>query len=157
MTEYWQRVFIWIWTLLLSWVTFDDSGTFQKPNRPELIKAIKWLSEISPIGENHSLTCNYVLDRGTLLHRIPWTKKKTYLEMLHWCWSYVLAKYPQTQIGFDGYDIAASTNDMTHLKQNRVTGWKVLFSPQIGLTTKKRNSFHAKVIMPVLSMYFLII
>ena len=44
---------------------FHDSDTFRKPNKPELSKDIKWLSEIDIIGENLSLTCTYILDFGS--------------------------------------------------------------------------------------------
>ena len=50
----------------------------------------------------------YVLDGGDLLHKIPWVKGSTYSDILKSYRNYVLSKYAEASVVFDGYD-AAST------------------------------------------------
>ena len=120
-------------------MAFWRSWHVPKPYKPELARSIKRLSEIDIIGEKFSLTCTYVLDGCVLFHRIPWEKKGTYSEILDGYWNYVSAKYLDAIIVFDGYNIAASTKDVTHLKRNLVTEREALFSPEMKLTPKKEE------------------
>ena len=55
----------------------------------------------------------YVLDGGDLLHKIPWVKSSTYSDKLKSYRNYVLSKYGEAIVVFDGYEVA-STKDLTH-------------------------------------------
>ena len=50
----------------------------------------------------------YVLDGGSLLHRIPWHKGTTFLDILKSYRNYVLDKYGEAIIIFDGYEVAST-------------------------------------------------
>ena len=73
----------------------------------------------------------YVLDGGDLLHKIPWVKGSTYSEISKSYRNYVLSKYGEAIVVFDGYDVA-STKDLTH---NRCSKDKL--GPEMCLTSTK--------------------
>ena len=52
---------------------FDDNGMMKTPVKPKLAKSIAKICGIDPL-ENRipSAGVKYVLDGGSLLHRIPW-------------------------------------------------------------------------------------
>ena len=79
----------------------------------------------------------YVLDGGNFLHKIPWIKGSTYSEILKSYRNYVLSKYGEAIVVFDGYDVV-STKDLTH---NRCSKDKlsplVTFTPEMCLTSTK--------------------
>ena len=54
----------------------------------------------------------YVLDGGSLLHRISWAKDKTYCETAK------SSRYGRAIVIFDGYGSGPSTKDMTHLRRS---------------------------------------
>ena len=79
----------------------------------------------------------FVLDGGSLLQRIPWTRGTTYGEICAAYTDYVLKKYGEAVIVFDGYG-TASTKDMTHRRREKgQTGIAVTVSKQMKLSTKK--------------------
>ena len=60
----------------------------------------------------------YVLDGGALLHRIPWNKGSTFSEIFKTYSDYVLNKYGEAIVVFDGYEVA-STKDLTHMRRSK--------------------------------------
>ena len=79
----------------------------------------------------------YVLDGGALLHKIPWLKGLTYSDILKSYRNYVLNKYGEAIIVFDGYEVS-STKDLTHTKRNKgKLGPIVSFTPEMCLTSTK--------------------
>ena len=76
-----------------------------------------------------NLNHQYVLDGGSLLHRICWAKGKTYGEIAVSCSQFVLHKYDKAIVIFDGYDTHPSTKDITHLRRtNRFSQREVIFT-----------------------------
>ena len=79
----------------------------------------------------------YVLDGGALLHRIPWNKGSTFSEILKTYSDYVLNKYGEAIVVFDGYEVA-STKDLTHIRcSNGKLGLVVSFTPDMKLSGAK--------------------
>ena len=75
------------------------------------------------------LNHQYVLDGGSLLHRICGAKGKTYGEIAVSCSQFVLRKYDKAIVVFDGYDTGPSTKDITHLRRaNRFSQREVIFT-----------------------------
>ena len=77
-------------------------------------------------------TVQYVVDGGALVHRVPWTHQATFADILEAYSSYVVKKYGNAVIVFDGYR-GASTKDMTH--RRRTKGKK---GPTVSVTKEMR-------------------
>lgn len=90
----------------------------------------------SKLHDNEISNSMFVVDGGSLLHKIPWQKKETFEEIFNNYSSYLGNKYGISAIVFDGYE-NASTKDMAHLKRSRISGREVLFTPLMKLTTTK--------------------
>ena len=79
----------------------------------------------------------YVFDGVDFLHKIPWVKGSTYLEISKSYRNYVLSKYGEAIVVFDGYDLA-STKDLTHNRCSKdKRGPLVTFTPKMCLTSTK--------------------
>ena len=79
----------------------------------------------------------YVLDGGALLHRIPWNKGSKFSEILKTYSDYVLNKYGEAIVVFDGYE-SASTKDSTHMRRSKAKlGPVVSFTPDMKLSGTK--------------------
>ena len=83
-----------------------------KINKAQLAKALK--QGVQPCEQYAQAF--YVLDGGSLLHRVKWAQKTTYKEIPM---QYVQAMYAYTCIIFDGYNQGPSIKDHKH--QRRVT------------------------------------
>lgn len=82
----------------------------------------------------------YVLDGGALLHIIPWKKGTSWDEILSMYTKYVIHKYRQATIVFDGYDDTPSTKDSTHTRRRGGSvGLAVQFNDTMTLQTKKEE------------------
>ena len=81
---------------------------------------------------------HYVLDGGSLLQRIPWTKGDLFSTTCITYVNYVTKKYPKLTVAFDGYPDTPSTKDITHMRRTRgVTSPKVTFNENMLCKTKK--------------------
>ena len=65
--------------------------------------------------QNPSGDVQYVLDGGSLLHRVPWPRGSTYGSVSHLYVRYVTQKYGAVAIVSDGYNDDPKTKDATHL------------------------------------------
>ena len=57
----------------------------------------------------------YVIDGGALLHRIPWVRGSSFLNIITKYTEYVKKRYGEAVVVFDGYS-SMSTKDMTHIR-----------------------------------------
>ena len=62
----------------------------------------------------------YVLDGGSLLHRIKWSKKATYKEVAMQYVRYVQLKYGNAFVVFDGYGHGPSIKDHEHRRRVKI-------------------------------------
>ena len=77
----------------------------------------------------------YVVDGGSLLHRIPWQKGSTYNIICPKYTDYVIQHYRRAYVVFDGYN-SGLTKDNAHLRRTREQMTEVHFT---GSTTMNVN------------------
>ncbi|WAR13570.1 hypothetical protein MAR_027750 [Mya arenaria] len=115
---------------------FDSSGLMREAQKPSLANAIWELGVCG--GEILTENVMYVLDGGSLLHRIPWKHGDTFQEI---CQSYIRLvhkHYGCANIIFDGYRGQPTTKDQTHQRRSKgITGTKVFFEENTSFKTKK--------------------
>ena len=80
----------------------------------------------------------YILDGGALLHQIPWQKGSTFSNIFESYQEYVLKKYGEAVVVFDGSKIQ-STKDLTHSRHKGNSGATVSFTEAMALTTTKEE------------------
>ena len=98
----------------------DKEGFLRKANKPQLANALWKMcnGDLSYLPEG--VEFHYVLDGGSLLHRIEWQKGSSFS---HICQKYV--NYIKNSFGsnvtvfFDGYGSEPSTKDMAHLRRTK--------------------------------------
>ena len=59
----------------------------------------------------------FILDGGSLLHKVHWENNSTYLDISNSYLKYVKAKYGNAIVVFDGYPEGPSTKDNTHTRR----------------------------------------
>ena len=92
------------------------------------------------LNELLSESVQYVLDGGSLLQRIPWTKGTTFSTICSSYVKHVTARYPNAVVVFDGYRSGPTTQDTAHLRRTRgVTGTRVYFTENIPFKSKKEQ------------------
>src|SRR6218665_2835668 len=100
---------------------FDSINVFRKADKPQLAHAI---SEHARDGILYLVpeTQKYVLDGGSLLHRILWRKGESYV-VIHVAQSYPDFTVRQYGVGttvvFDGYEQGPSIKDNTQLTRGQ--------------------------------------
>jgi len=112
---------------------FEARNVLRKPDKPQLAHAIadhvsktsnEVLAELIP-------TEQYVLDGGSLLHRVPWNKGESYGAIAKQYAEFTIRQYGLATVVFDGYGQGPSIKDNTH--QRRV-GSKV--HPVVSFTSE---------------------
>ena len=91
---------------------FDHSSLPWEANKQALADAIWKLVE----NDNEVLPypVHYVLDGGSLLHRLPWTRGETFESVCVRYVNYVTKKYGKATVIFDGYNSGPDIKDITH-------------------------------------------
>ncbi|KAG1684201.1 hypothetical protein GQR58_009491 [Nymphon striatum] len=64
-------------------------------------------------------TDHYVLDGGSLIHRLKWTEGFTYSSIADEYASFTVRHYGKATVVFDGYEAGPSTKDCSHQRRNR--------------------------------------
>ena len=114
---------------------FDSSMLLREPQKPVLADAIWAL--LKPGSLEIKGDVRYVLDGGALIQRISWSRGFTYREICKLYTQYVIVKYGQAIVVFDGYN-GILTKDMTHQRRKGgCTGVTVTFNEDMHLTMKK--------------------
>jgi hypothetical protein len=73
----------------------------------------------------------YVLDGGSLLHKVLWPKGMAFAEICQLYLDYVCRRYGKPIIVFDGYTQGPSTKDITHIRR-----CKGVYSPEVKFTAQ---------------------
>lgn len=121
---------------------FDSSGAMREPQKANLADALWTLGDCSSEYQTSTTDVRYVLDGGSLLHRIPWPKGVTFGRIIDLYVQHVL-KYKEAIVVFDGYCNGPSTKDSAHLRRTKgIVGTKVIFSYDTPFKSKK-DSFLA--------------
>jgi len=116
---------------------FDHSSLPWEANKPALADAL-W-KQVKNENEVLLDPVHYVLDGGSLLHRLPWTRGETFGCVRKKYVSYVTKKYGKATVVFDGYDNGPDIKDVTHKRRNHGTGPTVALNLQTVVTLKKKE------------------
>ena len=85
-------------------------------------------------------THQYIIDGGSLLHRISWGKNKTYGEIACSYSRFVLSTYGKSIVVFDGYKDGPSTKDMTHMRRSEKCSQRlIVFTENTKFTVSKED------------------
>ena len=129
---------------------YETPFLLRKADKASLAKAIK--KHFNDVNENCSLVNDtpdcyyYVLDGGSLIHRIPWKKSLTYGEIINSYKDLVLRSYNKCTVVFDGYSNGPSTKDMTHRRRGAsgqavhfTTDMKAIYSKEVFLSNSQNK------------------
>lgn len=122
---------------------FDNNGLLRNADKSQLTKKIVSLAKYDPLTTVINFTdltsVNYVIDGGSLLHKIKWSMNEEFGKIYERYCSYVLSKYGQATVLFDSYG-KPSTKDVTHFKRGRIVGKHVIeFTPSMSITMGKEE------------------
>ena len=119
---------------------FEASYMFRKADKPQLIRAIENYAAghfDKAVSNEIPLTDNYILDGGSLLHRVPWTKGSMYGTIADLYVEFTLRNYGTATVVFDGYQDTPSTKDSTHQRRQQKNHPLVSVTPGAVLNCKK--------------------
>jgi len=95
-------------------------------------------------NEVFSDSVHYVVDGGSLLQRLPWTKGETFDIGCERYVSYGRNMYGKPKIVCDGYESDPDTKDATHQRRSQGTGSTVVLTPQTVLSLTKSEFLSSK-------------
>ena len=114
---------------------FASPQCLRQTNKSQLADALKKM--INPPNEMMDVDLQYVIDGGSLLHKIPWNKGSTYLAICMQYVDYVKSTYGNPVIVFDGYSLP-SVKDMLHRVRNKGRlGVEITFTRDMVLNVSK--------------------
>jgi hypothetical protein len=113
---------------------FDNPTCLRRPDKPQLARALTLhaqSTEVENMQSSPTDTHHYVLDGGSLLHRLPWGKGITYEGIADSYATFVHSHYGTATVVFDGYQSGATIKDMTHANRRQKFFPNVSFSPSM--------------------------
>ena len=119
----------------------ESRSILRKPDKPQLAHAIiKYINSLH-LEEIQEIQCTnqYVLDGGSLLHRLPWHKDETYENIANSYVDFTLNTYGKAIIVFDGYSTSPTIKDMTHRRRSTKTSRNVNLSPGMKFVGQKEH------------------
>ena len=117
---------------------FESSGVMREPQKSTLAEALWILGDWSTECIVSTTDLQYVLDGGSLLHRIPWQRGATFGKIIDMYAEYVRNRYSDAIVVFDGYGNSPSTKDHTHQRRTKgIVGTKVYFNEDTLFKSKK--------------------
>ncbi|KAL8576695.1 hypothetical protein ACOMHN_025170 [Nucella lapillus] len=119
---------------------FEPSGLPREAKKYELAKFLWSRSKQDNANLPHSV--HYVIDGGSLLHRVEWSRSLTYSQLCQTYVDFVTRRYGNASVVFDGYCSGPSTKDVTHMrrKNGRKTTTDIIFDGDM-LVCNSRESF----------------
>ncbi|KAK3092613.1 hypothetical protein FSP39_004972 [Pinctada imbricata] len=118
---------------------FESSGLPREAQKSSLATAIWSLGDFAANIDSGGEYV-YVLDGGSLIHKIPWEQKASFGSIIDSYTNYVLKKFGHATIVFDGYPNHPTTKDITHIRRSKgICGRKVIISNVTTLNTKKEH------------------
>ena len=119
---------------------FDTSGPLREANKPSLTKAV-WGHGICGVDQVTQDNVQYVLDGGSLIHRISWVHGAKFDSICENYVNLVVRNYGQPHIVFDGYNNGPKTKVTTLICRTKgVVGTRVIFDDVLH-SSKKRPIF----------------
>ena len=120
---------------------FEAKHHLRKPDKAQLLDAIRShvTSSDDAVLQLNPKTDHYVLDGGSLLHRLKWMEGSTYSSIADSYVSFTLNLYGKATVVFDGYDGGPSTKDNTHQRRTTKVTNKVNISEATKFVGKKHD------------------
>ena len=119
---------------------FDSKGHMLQANKASLADHL-WDTYMVPgqgLPQPIPPDVQYVIDGGSLIHRLPWQRGVTFKEIILMYVRYVTSKYKTAIVVFDGYKEGPSTKDATHSKRRAgMSAPEVVFEENNILSTRK--------------------
>ncbi len=108
---------------------FEENYILQKADKVQLLDAIRTYVTSSDDAVFHSIpkTDEYVLDGGSLLHRLKWQERSTYSSIACTYASFTYNLYGKATIVFDGYSRGPTTKDYAH-QRRKTQGQHIRFN-----------------------------
>jgi hypothetical protein len=122
---------------------FEAKDRLRKPDKAHLVEAIR--NYVTPTSDDAVLetipvTDHYVLDGGSLLHRLKWTEGSTYSSIANAYAKFTLDLYGHATVVFGGYSGGPGIKDITHQRRGaNKTANKVNISDATKFVGKKED------------------
>ncbi|CAG2207340.1 unnamed protein product [Mytilus edulis] len=114
---------------------FETTGLPREPQKSTLAEYMWNLTGLKPKAPTET---HFVLDGGSLIHRLPWTKGATVDTICMTYVNYVNNHYTDATVVFDGYPSVPTTKDVTHFRRTKgILSPKVNFNNDTPIKTKK--------------------
>lgn len=118
---------------------FEARNIFRKADKPQLAQAIGD-EATDAILDSVPETERYVLDGGSLLHRLPWENGESYGKIAQSYADFVIRHYgSSTTVVFDGYDGGPTIKDNTHQRRRHNNHPVVSFTAETNFSGKKEE------------------
>ena len=114
---------------------FDSLGHQRQANKASLGDYLWTICDHSATVPCGGTVC-YVLDGGSLLHRVTWPQDVTYADGISEYVSYIKRRYCNATIVFDGYDSGPSIKDVTHNRRSGRVAPDIDFSGNMRVCVK---------------------
>ena len=99
---------------------FEGKNLLRKPDKEPLLHAVRnHVNSSNDAIQVIPKTDHYVLDGGSLIHRLKWTDGSTYNSIADAYASFTVDVYGNATLVFDGYDGGPSTKDNAHQRRTR--------------------------------------
>lgn len=101
---------------------FEAKDILRQPDKPQLSEAIRNYASVksdNAVTQTVPKTNHYVLDGGSLLHRLKWKAGCTYSSIADDYASFTVKHYGNATVVFDGYESGPSTKDCAHHRRSR--------------------------------------
>ena len=121
---------------------FDSTLLLHEADKPALADAIWKICESGVPADLPDDHIQYVLDGGALIQRIPWSRGSTYGDICHQYTKYVVRRYKEAIVVFDGYE-NMNTKDMTHQRRSKGKAGATVTVAANMTTTMKKDQFLA--------------
>lgn len=117
---------------------FEAKHRLRKPDKPALLEAIRnhAVSVEDAALQSIPKTEHYVLDGGSLIHRLKWAEGSTYSSIADAYASFTTKLYGQATVVFDGYG-GPTTKDNTHQRRKTAAVRKVNITESTKFVGKK--------------------
>ena len=100
---------------------FETKHLFRKADKAKLLDALRGHLTTHSAGagllDSKVEVEHYVLDGGSLLHRLKWTEGRTYDSIAEMYASFAVNQYGNATVIFDGYSEGPTTKDNTHKRR----------------------------------------
>ncbi|XP_071165969.1 uncharacterized protein [Mytilus edulis] len=114
---------------------FETTGLPREPQKSTLAEYMWNLIGLKPKAPTET---HFVLDGGSLIHRLPWAKGATVDTICMTYFNYVNNHYTDATVVFDGYPSVPTTKDVTHFRRTKgIISPKVNFNNATPIKTKK--------------------